>query len=643
MCGIVGGVGTLARKPGTFAAALDRLRHRGPDDRGLWHEAGVVLGHTRLAILDLSPAGHQPMQSAHGSHVIVFNGEIYNHQDLRGRLKGEAWQGHSDTESLLACIASWGVERTLQACDGMFAFAVWDRRSRTLTLARDRLGEKPLYYGFIGDSFVFASELKALSCLPGFNRDIDRDAMAIQLRHGAVPAPYCIYKGLAKLTPGCWLALSEEDLTLRRMPDQRCYWSAARVAVEGLATPMRFASDDEAADALECELQRAVSGQMLADVPVGAFLSGGIDSSTLVALMQARGGPQVHTFSIGFREPRYDEAVYARAVARHLGTQHTELYVTSTEARAVIPELPELYDEPFSDSSQIPTVLLARLARTRVTVALSGDGGDELFAGYTRYAQTERLWHRVERVPKLLRHLAARVIPWLPPQVWDALFTGVSPLLPSRYRWPMSGDRLHKGAALLRAADGVALYRDLISNIDPAGLVLGAGEAATALTRPLPVLPTLTDRMLLLDILQYLPDILLVKLDRAAMATSLETRVPMLDHRVVEFAWRLPLHYKNRDGQGKWLLRRVLHRHVPPALVDRPKMGFGVPIDSWLRGPLRDWAEALLDEARLRREGYFDPVPIRQKWREHLSGHRAWHYHLWDILMFQAWLEAQGG
>ena len=645
MCGIVGILASSESIKSIFPEVVRRLAHRGPDDSGTWFDeaAGLGLGHARLSILDLSPAGHQPMHSACGRYVIVFNGEIYNHLVLRQQLGEHApvWRGHSDTETLLACFSAWGVAKTLKATVGMFAIALWDRQEKKLLLARDRLGEKPLYYGFVGGAFVFASELKALTLLPGFSGEIDRGALALLLRHNAIPAPHCIYQGLAKLPPGMWLELGVDQARQRSRPALQAYWSAVEVAMAGVANPLAFASDAEAVDALEAELARSVAGQMLADVPLGAFLSGGVDSSTVVALMQAQSSRPVKTFSIGFREEGYDEAVFAAAVARHLGTEHTELYVSPEDALGVIPRLPTLYDEPFSDSSQIPSFLVAQLARERVTVSLSGDGGDELFGGYSRYFLAARLWRKIERMPQSLRSAAARLILALPPPTWDALYALAAPFIPPNRRWPAPGDKLHKGAALLNCDNGTALYRGLVSHWDPAGVVLGAAEPATLLSGALPALPSFSEQMMLLDAISYLPDDILVKVDRAAMAVSLETRVPLIDHRVFEFAWRLPMHYKVRGGTGKWLLRQVLYKHVPRELIDRPKMGFGVPIDSWLRGPLREWAESLLSESRLRQEGYFNPAPIRQKWLEHQSGARNWQYHLWDILMFQAWLEAQ--
>ena len=624
------------------------LTHRGPDSDGHWldADAGIALGHRRLAIVDLSPAGAQPMQSPCGRYVIAFNGEIYNHGVLRTELdklgRVGAWRGHSDTETLLAGFEAWGIQATVERAVGMFAFAVWDRQARTLTLGRDRLGEKPLYYGWQGQGasavFLFGSELKALRTHPAFAATIDRDALCLYMRHMAVPSPHSIYQGIRKLPPGTLLTVS------RQLPDAQplAYWSGVAVAERGVAQPFT-GTPDQAVNALELLLKDAVRQQMMADVPLGAFLSGGIDSSTVVALMQAQSARPVKTFTIGFNEEGFNEAVHAKAVAAHLGTDHTELYVTPDQAMAVIGRLPDLYDEPFADSSQIPTFLVSQMARQQVTVSLSGDAGDELFCGYNRYSLTASLWSKLSQLPLPLRRAAAWGLTRLSPQAWSRLAAHT----PLARRWAGLGDKVHRGAGVMASRTAGELYLRMVSNWeDPASVVLGGREPATVLTGDAPALAGLSnvERMMVLDMLTYLPDDILTKVDRAAMGVSLETRVPFLDHRVVEFAWQLPLHYKLRQENGfqttKWALRQVLYRHVPQVLIERPKMGFGVPIDSWLRGPLRDWAEDLLGEQRLRREGYFNPAPIRQKWAEHLSGQRNWQSPLWSVLMFQAWLEA---
>ncbi|EHN63235.1 asparagine synthase [Comamonas testosteroni ATCC 11996] len=522
----------------------------------------------------------------------------------------------------------------------MFAIAVWDKRERSLTLARDRLGEKPLYYGWQGAGadacLLFGSDLAAIKAHPAFAADINRDALALYMRHNAIAAPHSIYRDIYKLQPGCLLTVS----LAQREPKREAYWSLPQVALQGAATP--FAGTEvEAVDALEALLKDAVRQQMMADVPLGAFLSGGVDSSTVVALMQAQSQRPVKTFTIGFNEEGYNEALHAKAVAHHLGTDHTELYVTPQQALDVIPKLPQLYSEPFSDSSQIPTFLVSQLARQQVTVSLSGDAGDELFAGYSRYAFTRNLWRKLERLPQPLRRLGAAGIQALSPTSWNTLCKPVQPLLPGALRRSNMGDKLHKGAALLNARSVDELYLDLVTHWKPDGLVQGATEPFTHLRGNPLSLAGLDEvqRMMVLDAVTYLPDDILSKVDRAAMGVSLETRVPFLDHRVVEFAWQLPQQLKLRGRVGKWALREVLYRHVPKEMIERPKMGFGVPIDEWLRGPLRDWAEDLLSESRLRQEGYFNPVPIRQKWTEHVSGERNWQHHLWDVLMFQAWLK----
>jgi asparagine synthase (glutamine-hydrolysing) len=621
------------------------LQHRGPDDSGVWSdaEAGVGLAHRRLSIVDLSAAGHQPMSSPDRRFTLSYNGEIYNFAALRQELeaRGHGFQGHSDTEVMLAAFAEWGVEAAVKRFVGMFAFAVWDARERVLHLCRDRVGEKPLYYGWAGKAFVFGSELKALRAHPAWRGEIDRDALALLLRYNYIPAPYSIYKGVFKLLPGTILTVSADALERRELPAPHAYWSAREVAEAGMRDP--FAGDaDEATAVLEQLLREAIAGQMVADVPLGAFLSGGIDSSLVVALMQAQSGRPVKTFTIGFHEAAYNEAEFAKAVAGHLGTEHTELYVTPKEALAVIPRLPALYDEPFADSSQIPTFLVSQLTRRSVTVSLSGDGGDELFGGYNRYFWGRRIWDKIGWMPRGLRRSAARGIVSVSPAAWDATFHGLGPLLPGKFKQTIPGDRMHKLAEVLGVEHPEAMYRSLVSMWKtPTELVPGASEPPTELSseNEWPALPDFVERMMYLDLMTYLPDDILVKVDRAAMGVSLETRVPYLDHRVVEFAWRLPLALKIRGGKGKWLLRQILYKYVPPELIERPKTGFGIPIDSWLRGPLRAWAEELLDEGRLKREGFFDPRPIRQKWAEHLSGNRNWQYYLWGVLMFQAWLE----
>jgi len=647
MCGIAG-ILVRGASGDFFEAALrrmgDALAHRGPDDARFWHEveAGIGLSHRRLAIIDPSTAGQQPMASASGTFVLAYNGEIYNHLAIRKTLEdtGQApnWRGHSDTETLLAGIEAWGLRATLTRCVGMFAIALWDKRTRTLTLTRDRLGEKPLYYGWQNGAFLFASELKAFKGFPGFTQQVDREALTLLLRHSYVPAPYCIYAGISKLEPGHMLKVSLAD----GASPPEAYWSAIDVVARCTGSPSD-AEPDELVDGLEKLLLSAVGGQLMSDVPLGAFLSGGVDSSTIVALMQKLSSKPIKTFTIGMGEGGYNEAPYAKAVAEHLGTDHTELYVSADDALATIPRLPSTYDEPFADSSQIPTLLVSQLASRHVTVSLSGDGGDELFSGYNRYTLTQRFWSKIRRLPAPVRIAIADGLLAVPAQSWDSLAGPLTAVLPTSLRQTNVGDKLHKGAQVLGAADMDELYRRLVSLwTEPSDVVLGAGEPDTPLTKLPDALRDVTgiERMMALDAITYLPDDILTKVDRAAMSASLETRVPMLDHRVFEYAWSMPQAVKLRGGQAKWPLRQVLYRHVPRELIERPKAGFAIPINQWLRGPLRDWVEAQIDEARIRREGYFDPAPIRLRWQEHLSGRRNWGEHLWAVLMFQAWLES---
>lgn len=644
MCGITGFLTRKATLPGDIVFVATRMAtaitHRGPDDAGAWADegAGIAMGHRRLSIVDLSPAGHQPMASADGRWIMAFNGEIYNHQDLRAELEATgqspAWLGHSDTETLLAAFAAWGVQQTLKKSTGMFALALWDRAERTLVLARDRLGEKPLYYGWQGNSFLFASELKALKPHPEFKQRIDRAALSLLLRHNYVPAPYSIYQGIYKLPPGTWLELKPGQ----RATEPKPYWSLTEVAQRGVNDPFS-GSDNEALDHLQQLLGNAVQGQMMADVPLGTLLSGGLDSTLVTALMQSRSSQPVRSFTIGFEEQAYDETAHARAVARHLGTEHTELRLSGQDALDLVPSMARIYDEPFADSSQLPTCLVMQLARRHVTVALSGDGGDEFFGGYNRYIHAPKVWRRFGRLPQPLRQLAAASLTALPSSTLNRL---TAPLT----RWTgitQAGDKMHKLGRRLHGLHSLDdLYLSLVSEwteADP--LVIGSPTAHHRLgdRQSWPKLGDPVARMMALDALTYLPDDILVKVDRAAMAVSMETRAPFLDRQVVEFAWSLPMDLKIRNGQGKWLLRQLLDRYVPRQLMERPKMGFGIPLDAWLRGPLREWAENLLSADRLQRDGLLNPAPIRSAWHAHVTGQASYGYRLWSVLMFQAWLE----
>lgn len=652
MCGLTGvldpACGDAATLRARAATMADALWRRGPDAAGAWAEDGVALGHRRLAILDLTEAGAQPMLSACGRYVLAYNGEIYNHAELRRQLEAEGaapvWRGHSDTETLLAGAAHWGLDETLRRAAGMFALALWDREARRLLLARDRIGEKPLYWGWAGRALVFGSELKALRQHPDFPRGVCRQALAQYLRFSYVPAPRSIHPGVYKLEPGCILTVdgapppaaprdplrpgeSWGALSIRR------YWFLNDMIESGARS--RFATEAEALATVDEALRRAVSRQMIADVPLGAFLSGGIDSSLIVALMQAQSSRPVRTFTVGFENPAFNEAPFAAAVARHLGTDHTELTVTETEARDVIPLLPAMYDEPFADSSQIPTFLVCKATRSNVTVALSGDAGDELFGGYNRYFWGPRIWRRVDWMPDPLRHGLGRAIATIPVAAWDRIGarTGV--------KVTRLGDKAHKLAARLRDVRTMDdLYRSLVSEWPGETMVRGLGGAgATMLDDPLPeaLADDAVGRMMAQDMRTYLPDDIFCKVDRAAMAVSLETRVPFLDPDVLTASARLPAQMKIRDGQGKWALRQILYRHVPRALIERPKTGFGIPVGEWLRGPLRGWAEELLSDESLRRDGLIDPAPVRQAWIEHLSGRRDWTHRLWIVLMLMAW------
>jgi len=653
MCGLCGFLNPgRSLDGGTAAALLTRMReaidHRGPDGNGQWFdpESGLGLSHARLAIVELSSAGAQPMHSSGGRYVIVYNGELYNHVDLRRQIEaaGRApnWRGHSDTETLIAGIEAWGVGPTLERAIGMFAFALWDRQRRELILARDRIGEKPLYYGWQGSgsgaAFLFGSELKALARHPAFEGEIDREALAQFMRYSYILGPRSIYRGIAKLPPGTYLTVSAEA----REPRIQAYWSAERTVREGIGARLDI-GDEEAVDRLEALAMDAVGRQMMSDVPLGAFLSGGVDSSTIAALMQAQSSRPVKTFSIGFHERAFNEADYAKAVARHLGTDHTELYLSGDDALKVIPKLPAMYDEPFADTSQIPTFLVCEMARRDVTVALSGDAGDELFGGYGRYHSAERLWRRAAWLPRPLRNAAAGALKLVPARLWSAFGRAAGRGRLSGNDFSTFGQLVHKAANLLTSAAPHSLYVDMGSQWrDPQTVVIGGLEPASRLTAdPLQVPGSPIETMMALDLQTFLPDDILVKVDRAAMAVSLETRVPLLDHRIVEFAWQLPYNLKVRGGQSKWILRQLLYRHVPRQLIERPKRGFSVPLHDWLRGPLRDWAEDLLDAGRIGREGYLRAKPLRAAWATHLRGDLNLQFPLWNALMFESWLQAQ--
>ena len=660
MCGLVGALSLGSVSDDYLLHSTRRMMqalvHRGPDDTGVWLDssAALALGHARLAVQDLSEAGRQPMKSLDSRYVVVFNGEIYNHLEIRqelsstGLVKGP-WKGQSDTETLLAAIQAWGLESSLRRFRGMFAIALWDSSRHILHLARDRFGEKPLYWGLAGAgsnrAFLFGSELSALRCWPGFNNDIQRSSLAQFLRFGALAAPQSIYSGIQQLQPGHLVSI---QLPLNaEIPSSRPWWCFRSMVEDSLAEPindLRFGLE-----VLENVLNDAVQQQRLADVPLGSFLSGGIDSSLITALLQTQSSRPVRTFTIGFEEAGFNEAPYARAVADHLETDHNEIILTAADAQALIPQLPHLYAEPFADASQLPTHLVCREARrSGLTVALSGDGGDELFGGYNRYFWGPRIWNRLAWLPWPLRRCLGLLIRSLPPLGWDTLGRPL-PIHQLGHKAHKLADRLQ----FVRTADD--LHRSLVSEWrDPASMLQPVADGSSIQEPSSPLdwsLPScLRDdavaRMMATDTLNYLPNDILTKVDRAAMAVSLETRAPFLDPRVAAIAWRLPMAMKirpgNARGTSKWALRQILYKHVPRHLIERPKAGFGMPIGHWLRGPLRGWAEDLLDPALIQRQGYLRPWPIQDLWRQHLSGRFDHTTRLWSLLMWQAWLAEWG-
>ena len=636
MCGIAGYIGEIKNPSDCLTKMAQAINHRGPDSNGLWiGQEGIGLAHTRLSILDLSSAGHQPMHSVSGNYVLIFNGEIYNHEYLRSELESISnrnWLGHSDTETLLASIEEWGIEDTLAKVKGMFAIALWDKKSKNLYLSCDRIGEKPLYYGWVNQQFVFASELKSIKQFPAFKNEIDRNSLAMFLRFNSIPAPYSIYENIYKLEPGQIIKIHSKSKQVQK----NSFWSIEEVYKNGNMNKFTGTSK-EAVDKLEHLLSSAVSSQMQSDVPLGAFLSGGIDSSTIVALMQSFSNSKVNTFTIGFTSKEYDEAKHAAKVAKYLGTDHYDKYVTDSDALNVIPNLPNIYDEPFADSSQIPTFLVSEFAKQKVTVALSGDAGDELFGGYNRYIFSEKTLNTIFKAPSIIKKLISKSIFSISEEKWSSLLSSHL-----NNRFANIGNKIYKTADILSSKNVRDLHLKLVSQIyNPSEWLKNANEYKSKLNDDIVRFEELNsiESMMAYDLISYLPTDILTKVDRAAMSVSLETRIPFLDLDVIEFSASLPVEFKIRNGVSKWALREVLYRYVPKDLIERPKMGFGVPLAEWLRGPLKDWAESLLDEKRLQQEGFFNVEFVRDKWLEHLSGNRNWSFQLWNVLIFQAWLE----
>lgn len=647
MCGLTGFINLnneLSREELMNTATLmaNSITYRGPDAGGTWADEkdGIALGHRRLSIKDLSTEGHQPMFSASGRYVIVYNGEIYNFNEIRVSLEnmGHSFRGQSDTEVMLEAIEFWGIKKAIKKFTGMFAFALWDRNEKLLYLGRDRFGEKPIYYGWMGKTFLFGSELKSLRIHPSFKTYIDRESVALFVQYNYIPSPYCIYKGIYKMPPATLLTINPQNGMSLSAPEK--YWSLWDVVEAGKKNPF-LGNEVEASEQLDYFLHEAIGPQMIADVPLGAFLSGGVDSSTIVAIMQQKSKDPIKTFTIGYLESAYNEAEYAKNVAKYLGTNHTELYVSSKQAIDVIPRLTDMYDEPFSDASQIPTFLVSQLAKQQVTVSLSGDGGDELFGGYNRHLWGEKIKNTLNNYPNFMLKFGGDILRSMPIQFLEG-----SPFLPDRFKNIRFSEKVYKLSNIISIEDSATMYQNLISQWrNPHDIVLGLSPQSqyrNNLETP-DCLSSITEKMMYMDMINYLPDNILQKVDRASMNVSLESRAPFLNHHIVEFAWSLPISMKIKNDKSKWLLREVLYKYIPKELIERPKMGFGVPLDSWLRGPLKEWAEDLIDEKKLIDNGFFNPEPIRKKWKQHISGRYNWQYPIWNILIFQDWIEKNGG
>ena len=652
MCGIAGLLASSHRviplQPRVKSMA-DSLRHRGPDWGDEWVDtsAGIAFAHRRLSIVDLTASGNQPMQSQNSRFVLVYNGEIYNHLNLREKLSNEgvhvSWRGHSDTETLVECLSLWGVEKTLQSAVGMFAFGLWDKQERSLALARDRMGEKPLYCGFNSGIFAFGSELKSLTSVPEFALTINDSAVGKFLQIGYIPDPDTIYTGIYKVPAGTWIEIRDEDVTSCSLPKPKPYWSLQEVAESGQRDPLEEKDSAAVVDQLETLLTSAVSAQLMGDVPVGAFLSGGIDSSTVAAVMQKLSTQAIKTFSIGFEDQNYDEMPYAAAIAQHLGTDHHELRVSTADVTNTVPQLSTVYDEPFADSSQIPTLLVSQLAKRHVSVSLSGDAGDELFAGYNRYTLAGRNWGRIEKVPLAAREILSGAATRFSPSQWNAALLPAMRLLPQRFRVSLPGEKIHKIAGVLGSRDSQELYSGMITQLDRRVIKSSVEDARVMTMEAWPIKSDLIHQMMFVDATTYLPGDILAKVDRATMAHSLESRMPFLDHRVVEFAWKLPLSMKIRHGQSKWVLRELLRRYVPDSFFERPKMGFGGPLGDWLRGPLNSWADDLLSPERIKNSGYLHEDLVAKMWKEHQSRTHNWEHGLWNIVMLESWLDSERG